>query len=409
MKKLVSLMLVSAIAVSAFTLSACKGDNVEQSSMGESSSQSAPESSVESVIEISVEASKPPITDTQLEQLNENISNYTGVPEFTCTSDKIDAEEISENITLSLITDNKSNSFNTLLSKQFIIAAKDAGFKKTVSIDTDGTTSSYSDALANIIKNRDKAVMMFGNIEKDEISSSIERVQANGIKVISAGNAGVDQTEHYVDNIVPINYQLIGQLLADWAIVKQNGKLNALAINCVSSGKSNAVYAGFAEEFQKYVSSGYCTTLNVSSIEIGNGLASKVKTALTDDPNLNYVIVFDDSAINDTVSGVKQSRKSINIIATGGSTEAFDVAKNSEIEMLVAQSYEWTAYAMVDYTLRVLAKAELPKEQDVPVRIVTSKSIGEELKEYDDDDIDGFHEICFGGAFVQGYSTLWNL
>ncbi len=406
MKKIISITLASAIAASALTFAACKPNGDNKNSQP---SQVIPQSSVESVVEISIEPSKPEITPAQLSKIESELSGYKSVPKFTCKSEKIDAEAVSENKMLMLVTQNKNDEFYTWVNKQFSTAAKSAGFKKTVSPDTDGTPASYNNALSNSVSDRYNAVILFGNIAKDNISSEIERTQANGIKVLSAGNAGINQNEHYVDNTIPINYQLIGKLLADWTIVKQNGKVNALAVNCSDSGSSNAVLKGFEDEFGGYVSSGYCTALNTSSIEIGNGLTERVKNAILEDINLNYVVVFDDSALNDVISAVEQSGKSINIIATGGSSNAFDSAQNNKIEMLVAQSYEWVAYAMVDYTLRVMNKEEkLPKEQDIPVRIVTGESIKKELESCKDD-IDGFYEICFGSAFVEGYSNLWKL
>lgn len=403
MKKFIATALIAATAISAVSMTACNKDNNNNNNSQQSSTV---ESSVNSVEELSVEPSKPEITPAQLASLSTRLASYKSVPKFTCKSETIDAKSISDNAKIALITDNINNSYTSLVSKQFSTAAKSAGFKKVTIADTDTTTSLYNDALAAAVNNSDKVAVMFGNINKDSISSQIELTQANGIKVISGGNTGLDESEHFVDNTVPIDFQSAGQLLADWAIVQQKGKVNALALNCSDSGSSNAVYKGFTKEFETYVSSGYCTALNVSSADIGNGLSSKIKDAVTTDTNLNYIIVFDESLLNDTISAVEQSGKKIKIIATGGSPETFTAAENGQVEMLVAQSYEWTAYAMVDYALRVMAKAELPKRQDVPLRIVTSESIKKELEDNDDYD---FHEICFGAAFVEGYSNLWDL
>ena len=402
MKKFIATALIASIAISAVSMTACNKD----SNNNNSQQPSTVESSVNSVEEISIEPSKPEITSAQLASLSTRLASYKSVPEFTCKSETIDAKSISNNAKIAFIGDNINNSYTSLVSKQFSTAAKSAGFKKVTIADTDTTTSLYNDALTAAVNENDKIAVMFGNISKDSISSQIELTQANGIKVISGANAGLDENEHFVDNTVPIDFQSAGQLLADWAIVQQKGKVNALAVNCSDSGSSNAVYKGFTKEFETYVSSGYCTALNVSSADIGNGLSSKIKDAVTTDTNLNYIIVFDDSLLNDTISAVEQSGKSIKVIATGGSPETFKAAENGQVEMLVAQSYEWTAYAIVDYTLRVMAKAELPKKQDVPLRIVTSESIKKELEDNDDYD---FHEICFGAAFVEGYSNLWDL
>lgn len=403
MKKFIAAALIASIAISAVSMTACNkdGDNANQQQ------SSTVESSVNSVEEISIEPSKPEITASQLASLSTRLASYKSVPKFTCKSDTIDAKSISENAKIAFITDDINNSYASLVSKQFSTAAKSAGFKKVTIADTDTTPASYNDALAAAVNDKDKIAVMFGKINKDSISSQIELTQANGIKVISGGNAGLDETEHFVDNTVPIDFQSAGQLLADWAIVQQKGKVNALAVNCSDSGSSNAIYKGFTKEFETYVSSGYCTALNVSSAEIDNGLSSRIKDAVTGDTNLNYIIVFDGSMLNNVISAVEQSGKKIKIIATGGSPEAFKAAEIGQVEMLVAQSYEWTAYAMVDYALRIMAKTELPKKQDVPLRIVTSESIKKDLED-NDDDYD-FHEICFGAAFVEGYSNLWDL
>lgn len=403
MKKFIAAALIASIAISAVSMTACNkdGDNANQQQ------SSTVESSVNSVEEISIEPSKPEITASQLASLSTRLASYKSVSKFTCKSDTIDAKSISENAKIAFITDDINNSYASLVSKQFSTAAKSAGFKKVTIADTDTTPASYNDALAAAVNDKDKIAVMFGKINKDSISSQIELTQANGIKVISGGNAGLDETEHFVDNTVPIDFQSAGQLLADWAIVQQKGKVNALAVNCSDSGSSNAIYKGFTKEFETYVSSGYCTALNVSSAEIDNGLSSRIKDAVTGDTNLNYIIVFDDSMLNNVISAVEQSGKKIKIIATGGSPEAFKAAEIGQVEMLVAQSYEWTAYAMVDYALRIMAKTELPKKQDVPLRIVTSESIKKDLED-NDDDYD-FHEICFGAAFVEGYSNLWDL
>ena len=55
-----------------------------------------------------------------------------------------------------------------------------------------------------------------------------------------------------------------------------------------------------------------------------------------------------------------------------------------------------------------MSGSKLPDEQDVPFRIVTSDIIKKEL-ENDETDSDGFYQICFGAAFVDGYSHLWGL
>ncbi len=413
MKKFTALVLMAAIVLGTFAMTACEdsGDKTESAQEATESlvsSEDESDESNETISDISVVESKPEITNEQLSSINDFIAQYKDIPEFTVKAKEIDATGISKNENVSLIPDNSNNVFTSLVVKQFKSAAKSAGFKKIFADDSDGTPAAYNDALAKAVEKSD-IVVMYGDINKDSIANEIELTQANGVKVLSAGYVGKDMKDHYVDYTIPIDYQLAGKLLADWAISKNKGKVNALAINNSDSTLSTSIYNGFADEFTKYVTSGYCTVQSGSSIEVENGLATKIKQALEKDPNLNYIIVLDETMINDAISAVDQLGRNIKIIATGGGTSAFTSAENGKIEMLVAQSYEWTAYAMVDYALRVLDKSELPEQQSVPVRVITQDSIKSDLESTEYEDIDGFYEICFGANFVTGYRSLWGL
>ncbi len=411
MKKLTLFILTFAVIMMSFVSAGCnEGTKEGAASDAEGQKSIVEESSEESsnqVDDISVVESKPEITKAQLNELDTFISSYKDVPEFTFQAESIDAKEITNKKKIMLIQDNSNNTYTSLVAGQFKNAAKSAGFSKVISDESDGTVSFYSEELEKAIDSSD-IVVMYGDIDKDALATDIERTQANGKKVISAGNLGKDEKDHYVDYTMPINYQLAGRLLADWSITKNKGKVNALAINNSDSILSSSIYNGFADEFKKYVTSGYCTVLSGSSLEVDNGLSSKIRQAIENDPNLNYIVVLDESMINDAISGVEQSGKNIKIISTGGSIYALQAAENGSLEMLVAQSYEWTAYAMVDYAMRIMNKNELPSEQDVPVRVVTSESIKNDL-EKNTYEIDGFYEICFGSNFITGYSGLWNL
>ena len=414
MKRITAIILTAAMLVGTAALTACSkdengnGQSSQQSKASQVSKDASAEESKEEVKDISAVEEKKELSASDLNEINAFIEKYKGIPDFSSESDVISAREISKDKAITLIPDNSNYSFTSLVTEQFVSAAASAGFKNVIANESNATASFYNDELEKSIE-KSNIVVMYGDIDKDPIAAEIEKTQANGIRVLSAGNVGKDQKDHYVDHTIPINYQLAGKLLADWTISANKGKVNALAINNSDSMLSSSVYKGFADEFQKYVVSGYCSVLSGSSIEIDNGLSAKIKQAIDKDPNINYVVVLDDAMINDAVSGVDQSGKKIKIISTGGSLAAFDAAQSDRIEMLVAQSYEWTAYAMVDYALRVLNGSALPQEQDVPVRVVTSKSINEDLENNTYSNIEGFYEICFCANFVTGYSGLWNL
>lgn len=413
MKKFISAFLIATVILSALSLSACDDhhqqesdisapESITESSVDESSQESQEESQVS-------EVSKTAISSEQIAQMSSELSNHYNIPQFESDNPLIDATAVTKGKTITLVTDNLNLSYTKLVVDQFKIAAESAGFPKIIVSKTDGTDTSINEALNNAVNDKSDIIVMFGNINKDTVSSNIEYAQANGIEVISAGCVGVNQNDHFADYTMPVDYQLIGKSLAQWIIVKTNGNANVLAVNCTDSILSNTIAGGFKNEFDEYIAgaTGYCTGINASSIEIGNGLSDKIKQAIQTDTNLNYIVVFDENMIGDTVTAVSQSGKKIPIISTGGSDNAFDAAKNADIEMLIAQSFEWTAYGMVDYAMRILAKTDLPKEQYVPFRILTAERIIDEINNFGG--LSGnFNLICFGSYFEYGYDYLWH-
>ena len=229
-------------------------------------------------------------------------------------------------------------------------------------------------------------------------------------EVISAGSLNAGQNDHFTDYTMPVDYSSIGKYLADWTIVKTKGNVNALAVNCTDSALSNSIAVGFKNEFEKYISgvTGYCTGVNVLLQETGDTLTGKIRDALKKDTKINYIVVFDDRMIESALDAVELVGRKIPVISTGGSDEAFDSARYGNIEMLVAQSYEWTAYGMVDYAMRILGDVSVPDEQYVPFRILTTESISDAI--YNFGGLSGnFNRICFGSHFEYGYGTLWQL
>lgn len=415
-KKITAIALAAAIASSAVVMTACdknkneEKENTSQVSTEESSKadEEKVKESSETIEDISAITSKSEITKEQLSNIDNFITQHKSIPSFTIKGDPIDAAAISKNKKLTFIPDNSNNVFTALVTDQFKKASANVGLTGLTADDSDGTPSYYNAQLENARKDSD-LIVMYGDINKDPLATNIELAQASGVEVISAGFVGDDAKDHYVDYTIPIDYQLAGKLLADWAISKNKGKVNALAINNSDSTVSTSVYKGFTAEFVNFVTEGYCTVLSGASIETGNGLATKIKQALEKDPNLNYIVVLDETMINDTLSAVEQSGKNIKVISTGGSTSAFSSVENGKLDMLVAQSFEWTAYAMLDYSLRVLGDQKLPDIQSVPVRVVTADSIKNDLENTEYEEIDGFYEICFGANFITGYRKLWGI
>ena len=415
MKKFISAIVLSAVILSVLSLSACGDEqnsevSVEESVVPVSSvvSQEVQESSQESSQKS--QTPKNAISSSQIEQMKSYLSSYQKMPQFNSKSEAIDARSIAQNKIVTLICDNLNLTYTKLVVEQFKVAAESVKFAKTIVAKTDGTDDSINKALNDAVNDKSDIIILFGNINKDNFSTNIEYAQANGIEIVSAGCITAGKNDHFADYTMPVDYNIIGQTLADWAITKTNGKLEALAINCTDSLQSNTVAEGFKDEFDRYIAdvTGHCNGINISYEEAEKELADNIEKAVKQNKNINYIIVFDENLIAETVDALEQLNFKIPIISTGGSDEAFISTQRGYIEMLVAQSYEWTAYGMTDYALRILGNVDIPKEQYVPFRVLTADIIKDEIDNFGG--ISGnFNRIAFGSYFEYGYDSLWQL
>ena len=184
MKKLISLALILTLTASAAVLSACgKKDSspsakTSDTPSAQSSEQSRPQVSEES-IEVSMDESKPKITQTQLDELNKKITAAQSIPKFTAKEDKIIGRDCSKDLTVSLVSKNSASSYHKLLNRNFERGADRIGFKSILIPETDGTVSKINDGLSDAVTKKSDMILLSGDIKKDTVSSYIETAQAS--------------------------------------------------------------------------------------------------------------------------------------------------------------------------------------------------------------------------------------
>ena len=98
-------------------------------------------------VEVSIDSTKPKITDVLLSELNSKLASNQVIPEFTSKSEAIPAHQIGKNMKVAIIPGNYTNSYDQLLCEQFVAAAKSAGIKETTVAETDGTISTINEPI----------------------------------------------------------------------------------------------------------------------------------------------------------------------------------------------------------------------------------------------------------------------
>lgn len=409
MKKLISILLAAMLVSSSFVLSGCKNDN------GGSPEESVTESK---------STNNNAADKEELEALSKEIETLKNQPSYSETK-SVEAAKLAKNKRIAVILDSSSNGYSSYIAYEIKEITAKLGFEETVTYETDGTSSSYVSALDNVVSDQCSAVILVGNINKDEISSSIEAAQANGIKIISVNNANTGEKEHYVDSTLTIDYNSEAKALADYVIVNQNAQVNALLVIPADLSYSESMKKAVTDELQKY-SSGYCTEISADSSTWGKGFSETVKEALEKDSNINCVIVLNEGMLKDTVDALEmtQAMSRVTLVSRGGGTDAFSQIQNGNAKIIAGESYEWTAYLTVDRLLKVLGGDDNPETAAVPFMMISYDNVtafessddnsedensdDENTEETSDDDIP-FIEKVFDKGFKSSFLKSWNV
>lgn len=403
MKRILAVLLSAMILSSVAMFSGCK-DNENGSS-------------TESVAE-SKSSNNATISKEKLAALSVELESYKSQPDFNAEK-SIDAKKISKNKKIAVISDSSSETYSSYISFEIKSVAETAGFSETIIYDTDGTSNSHASALENAIADQCSVVILVGNINKDEISLSIETAQANGLKVISLNNTQTGSNDHFVDSTITTNYASEAKALADYAIVEKEGKVNALLVAPSDVSYAEEMKKAVTDELANY-SEGYCTELSVEISNSSTNLSDVVKKALERDTNINCVIVLHDSMLKNCVDALEmtQSMSRVILLARGGGTELFTQVQNGNAATAISESYEWTAYIAVDYILRVLEGNDNPETQDIPFMMVSYDNV-KALEEQNSEDTSSDEEAIeddtpliekiFTKNFKKQYLNLWGI
>lgn len=408
MKRILAVLLSAILLSSAAVLSGCKNEGEENDS-------------AESAVTESKSTNNAAASAEKLAAISTELEAYKSQPSFS-GSETIDAKKISKGKKIAIVSDSSSSTYSSYIAQEIKTAAEKAGFSETVIYDTDGTSSSHASALENAVSDQCALALLIGNIDKDELTLSIETAQANGLKVLSLDNAQTGSKEHFVDFTIAADYVSEAKALADYAIVKNEGKVNALLIAPSDVGYSEEMRKAVTDELANY-SEGYCTEIT-AEISTSASISETVQKALERDTNINCVIVLHNDMVKDTVDALEmaQAMSRVTLLARGGGTELFTQVKNGNITSAVSESYEWTAYIALDCILRVLGGNDSPEVQGIPYMMISYDNVkeleegsqssdGEDSEESEEtvEDDTPLIEKMFTKDFKEQYLTLWGI
>ncbi len=381
-----SLMVVAALLM--LVVSACGGDDDDGGSAAPATTATETES-----------AASDGVAGAQA-----NLDKFREVPTFTAPGPEFDAKQLAGGKTVFVIPASSQIPFVSTIANHMKRIGTPVGVKTTI-WQNQGQPSQWVQGMnAAIAQNASAIVLLAGN-DPASLQPQIKAAQAKGIPTIVAHLYDDDQeSAPNVGGLVNIPYKIAGQLIADQAIVDTDGDANALVVTINQVKSTLPMVEGIKEEFAEHCPDCKLTFTDVTIADVATKIQPNVQSALTADPDLNYVIALYDSAEVPFASAAIRAAGRIGqvkISTFNGTPEILKmVADGDLVSMDVGENLEWIAYAIMDQSMRIMGGLDPVENARVPVRVFDESNIDEAGSDFTEG---------FGDEYVSGYEQLWGM
>ncbi len=398
-KRIIAVILATCL-ISALT--ACRGDNT-------TGSDGAENTSINSTASGAPDADKAAV----LEKLEKELAPYRGKPQFTEASlEKVDAASVMEGKKIFIIPYDPTNLFSSNIAKNEEIILKALGAEPFV-YEGENSADGWSKGIQMAIAQKYDIVDLVGGADVTLIEPAIAAAQKAGIIVMDSHGADIkdkftdDYTvgaDYYKSAALQMYYAL------DYAQKNLGGfeKLDMLIVGCTGLPCDITVKKGFDDLTAEYSKYGCKFTLKqIPSTEWDTKTQEEVQSALTADPNINFICSYYDNQLLRVLPALEQMGKTdIPTISYNGSPNVLDYVKSGQINMDIGESVRWMAYHCIDCMIRALDKKEVPNNAGYAMYFITKDNIDNclnpETKKADYAH-DGVEDV-----YNKGYADLWN-
>lgn len=342
---------------------------------------------------------------TDLDAFAKKIEGYTAKPTFAAPGEPFDAKQCMTGKSIVSIPVSSANPFTANIEKAMQGVAKKVGFKFST-WENQGQSSQWVQGMDAALNQKVDLIDLLAGTDPRVLVPQVKAAQDAKIPVIASHYNGVEQSVEVAKTAtgdVAIDYKKAGAMLADWAVVKTKGKLNALVLIATGPLSTDSMVSGINEELAQ-CDECKSKTLNYPVTDWGTRITPGVQAALLADPSINYIIVIYDSMTQFVVPAVTitGSQDRVKIDAFNGTPFVVGMVQKGQVEMDIGENLDWIAHSILDSEMRRICGLPVPKDPKIPFMMFTK-----------DNAMDAGNppqlSKGYGDAYVDGFAKLWKL
>jgi ribose transport system substrate-binding protein len=386
MRRIITFAVLALLALTAFACGDSDGGGDETAASGETQTETA---------DGAAEAKK-------------RVEAGSAFAEWTSPGPPVDASTLSGK-TAAYVPIISTISFTQQIYETGFKPAMEAAGVKPVFFSTDATPAAQLKATLQAVAQK-VDVIVTQAIDLGLVGPGIKAANEAKIPVIESisRNLGEDPSPGAAA-LVAYRVEEAGRLMADYAVASTNGELNGVVFSSTtSSAASEAQIKGMEAEIAELCPD-TCSLkfMPVAASEWATKLPLLVRTALTKDPNVNFLFPLYDDELPYVVPAVKAAGAidKVGIATFNGSPPMMKYVASGDVEANVGDPLHWLGYAYADQAFRLMAGMEPAPTEDAatPLRLFTKDNFDSAMldeptwKWYTETDV------------FEDYKGLWNL
>ena len=332
------------------------------------------------------------------------IAKYSAAPTFEAPGAPFDAKACMTDKKMFVIPLTNANPFNAAISQGFVDAAAMVGFELR-DWETQMDPAGWIQGINTAVAEGYDLIDMQGGLPPEFLVPQITEAKAAGVKVTATHNwdATTQQTPEFMDGAANTDYVTVGQIMAAWAMVQTDGKVNALVMGPDEITPTAPLRDAILNYFKDNCPD--CTTkyVNVPVNDWATQGQPAAQNALLADPTINYVLPVYDSMSGFIAPAIQIAGSSAKIVSYNGTPFVLDMMREGDIvEMLVGESLGWVGMAGTDANMRLLCGLDPVTKLNTPAFIFSDANV--ETAGNPATFNDGY-----GDVHIAGFKTLWGL
>lgn len=343
-----------------------------------------------------------------VEYARTQLAKYEADPEFTLEAVSFPMKDIAGKTVFAIPT-NSENPYNVAVDEESKKVAERYG-ATWIEYTNQGKPAQWSTGVEQAVNQNVDLIILSQGIDASLIKPALEKADAAGIPVllthtILRGESLPADLEGLVDAITDAPLSEANRLTVDWMIDRTEGEGNALIITSNEVPPAKAELVAMEDELSTFCPKCTYKVVNVPVAEWATKIQSEVQSALSADPNIDFILPIYDSMSLYAQSGITAAGKKgqVEISSLNGTPAVLKIQQDDGIvTMNVGESIPWLAWATMDQAGRLLLGLDpIPNgAEETPLKLITAENIDETGTPPQPDK-------GYGTAYVTGYEALW--